>query len=109
MIKITLANGKQIADLTMNGNNYVSESVIDRAIFSNNLHRMLVEKTTTDQDGNPVITKQQYENMSLVYFDVQNGKTYFVINPVSELEMQIAKIRSNIDYLAMMTGNDIAD
>lgn len=109
MITITLANGKQLTNLYMDGNNYVSEKAINPTIFLHNLHRILVQEETIHADGTKTVGAHQYENMSLDYFSVQNGKTYFVLNPVSPLEMQIAKIRSNIDYLAMMTGNDIMD
>lgn len=100
MITITLANGNQLTNLYMDGNNYVSNQILDQSVFTNNLHRVHIE------DAGHIA---QYENMSLAYFHVQNGKTYFVLNSVSPLEMQLAKMRSNIDYLAMMTGNDIMD
>lgn len=108
MITITLANGKQLTNLHMDGNNYVSTQVLDPSVFTNNLHRIHIEETIRI-DGETHHRSNQYENMSLDYFAVKDGKTYFVLNPVSPLEMQIAKIRSNIDYLAMMTGNDIMD
>lgn len=108
MITITLANGKQLTDLYMDGNNYVSNQILDPSIFTNNLHRIHVEETERI-DNETHHRVNQYENMSLDYFVVRDEKTYFVLNPVSALEMQIAKMRSNIDYLAMMTGNDIMD
>lgn len=97
---ITLSDGRQIKDLTMNGNTYVAPVNFDLSIFTNNLTRIEIS------DGE---TRSQYENMQLTYFNHVGNQTWFVLGPVSELDLRIAKIRSNIDYIAMMTGTDILD
>lgn len=48
MYTITLANGKKLTGLDMNGTNYVSKEKVDETIFKDNLSTMKVSDGETD-------------------------------------------------------------
>lgn len=99
MYKIILANGYVLDDLRKEISYYVSDKPIDQEVLKDNLYRIEIS-----HDG----IRNQLKNMKLVsYYQKENGETGFAIESVSEMELEIAKIRSNLDYIAMMTGVNI--
>ena len=54
---VTLADGSTIDNLTLNGNNYVSKTKIDKSIFDGNCHSVMIS------DGESEVV---YENMECV-------------------------------------------
>lgn len=70
MYTITLNNGTKLENLTLNGNNFISEKIIDDAVFEGNLKRVEIsdgEKTTV------------YEDMFLASNRVDGGKSWIVL------------------------------
>ncbi len=70
MYTITLNNGTKLENLTLNGNNFISEKIIDDAVFDGNLKRVEIsdgEKTTV------------YEDMFLASNRVDGGKSWIVL------------------------------
>lgn len=70
MYTITLNNGTKLENLTLNGNNFISEKIIEDAVFDGNLKRVEIsdgEKTTV------------YENMFLASNRVDGGKSWIVL------------------------------
>ena len=70
MYIITLQNGTVLDNLTINGNNYISDTLIDDAVFENNLD------TVTINDGE---STQTYTNMKLIANQAYDGKSWFVL------------------------------
>ena len=92
--KITLANGTVIDNLRLNGNNFISETEVTKEMFEHNLGSVLIE------DGETV---EEHGNMDLVQIMKYNDEWWFVLRDISEAELREAKLRSDLDYLAMMT------
>ncbi len=71
MYTITLADGTKIENLTLNGNNWVSQTQIDEAIFTDD-----ALKTVTITDGE---TTEAHENMFLNQLIEFNGEYWFIL------------------------------
>lgn len=97
---IVLADGTEITDLTLNGNNFVSQTEITEDIFEGNMA--------------PVIIKHGDVEEVHIYMDLVQIQTYgesmpgwyFILRDVTPDELERGKVRSDIDYLYMMTGID---
>lgn len=95
---ITLEDGTKIENLRLNGNNFISQEQIDPEIFDGNLGKVTINDGENDE---------VHENMGLVQV-TQTGKEYwFVLRDIPESEIANAKLRSDLDYLAMMTAVEI--
>lgn len=95
---ITLDDGTQIENLRMNGNNFISQEEIDPDIFDGNL------ATVTINDGE---IDEVHENMGLVQVTRMGDEYWFVLRDVPMSEIERAKLRSDLDYLAMMADVEI--
>ena len=91
-----------VANLTMNGSNYVSETQVDTSKWP-----AVFKLTAKDNEGN---TTEEYSHAKLIQqesYAWDGGKFYLAFAPVSEQEIKNAAFQANLEYLAMMTGNDI--
>ena len=61
MYTITLANGKNLTGLDMNGTNYVSKEKVDETIFKDNLYTMKVSDGETETTYTDMVFIQQME------------------------------------------------
>lgn len=95
---ITLDDGTQIENLRMNGNNFISQEEIDPDIFDGNLG------TVTINDGE---TDEVHENMGLVQVTQMGEEYWFVLRDIPISEIERSKLRSDLDYLAMMADVEI--
>ena len=96
--KITLADGTELSNLTMNGNNFISEATIDPGIFQSNCSPVVISDGEHDET---------HENMELVQVTEVNGQSWFVLSDMTPKELEQAKIKSDIEYLAMMCDVDL--
>lgn len=96
--KITLADGTELSNLTMNGNNFISEATIDPGIFQSNCSPVVISDGEHDET---------HENMELVQVTEVNGQSWFVLRDKTPKELEQAKIKSDIEYLAMMCDVDL--
>ncbi|QJU22476.1 hypothetical protein HLY09_26560 [Enterocloster bolteae] len=96
--KITLADGTELSNLTMNGNNFISEATIDPGIFQSNCSPVVISDGEHDET---------HENMELVQVTEVNGQSWFVLRDMTPKELEQAKIKSDIEYLAMMCDVDL--
>lgn len=90
---MTLADGTVISQLKKNGDNYISSEKLTEDMFQGNLSEVTVES----EEG-----KETHSNMDLVQITTMNGEYWFVLRPLSDIEMQMSMMESNIDFLAMM-------
>lgn len=79
----------------MNGTEYESEKAIDESIF------------TSDNLSSVVIDGVAQGSMKLVHSYPFNGGTRFALREYTEEEKTLAKMRSNLEYLAMMSDVEI--
>lgn len=95
---LTLEDGSKIENLHLNGNNFVSETEIDPEIFDGNLGSVTINDGERDMI---------YKNLALVQITQIRGKHYIFLREISKAEMDQAKLRSDIDYLSMMSNIEI--
>ncbi|WP_194609785.1 hypothetical protein [Clostridium vitabionis] len=98
---ITLEDGTEISNLTLNGNNYISPVKVTEETFSGKLGAV----TITDSDGNSDARK----NLELVQISKIGTKYWFVLRELSTNEVATAKTRCDIDYIAMMANIDLEE
>lgn len=91
MYKITLADGTVLKNLELNGNNYISEGVIDDAVFNDNL------ATVTITDGK---TTETYEDMVLISHRVDGGRSWIVLGEKSAQEKAMERINAMLSSAA---------
>ncbi len=97
--KIALSNGNEIDNLTMNGNNFVSEEEITEDIFEGGLDDVVI----TSSEG----AEEVHEHMALVQIQQLYGAYYITLRDVTAAEIVQAKMRSDIEYIAMMSDIEI--
>ena len=83
MYRITLNDGTVLDDLELNGNNFISEKVIDDAVFSGNLD------TVTISNGE---TTETYTDMKLLSNRVDGGKSWFVLGEKTAQEKAMERL-----------------
>ena len=96
--KITLADGRVIDNLKLNGNNFISNKVVTSEMFDCNCSPVVIS------DGAETDT---YENMELVQITEIDGEYWFILREISAKELRERKLESDISYIAMMTGIEL--
>ena len=91
MYKITLHDGTVLDDLELNGNNFISEKLIDDSVFSGNLD------TVTISNGE---TTETYTDMKLLSNRVDGGKSWFVLGEKTEQEKAMERLVSALSVNA---------
>ena len=90
-ITIALSNGTELTGLELNGNNYISPE-------------KLTEDTFADGLSPVVINGEEHEQMALVQcIQHADGRTWFILRDVTAEEIASAKLRSDIDFIALMS------
>lgn len=101
--KITLADGTQLKDLKLSGNNYISKTKITEDDFKGKLSKIIIENETDK-------TSEELEHMELVQIlDYDDKGYYFVLRQLSQDEIDKLKMQGDIEYLAMMTNTDMEE
>lgn len=102
--KITLSDGTQLANLRLNGNNFVSEKELTEDDFKGKLSKVIFEGIVEGKEF-----KQECEHMELVQIVHYEDGYYFVLRKISEDELHKIKTQADIEYLAMMTDVDLEE
>lgn len=92
MYKITLSDGSQLENLTLNGNNYIAQGEIADSVFEGKLDTVKIS------DGE---NEETYADMVLVSNIVREGKSWFILGQKSEEEKQREAINSSFTDLQM--------
>lgn len=101
--KITLADGTQLKNLKLSGNNYISKVKITEDDFKGKLSKIIIENETDK-------TSEELEHMELVQIlDYGDKGYYFVLRQLSADEIDKLKMQGDIEYLAMMTNTDMEE
>ena len=91
MYQITLHDGTVLDELELNGNNFISEKVIDDSVFSGNLD------TVTISNGE---TTETYTDMKLMSNRVDGGKSWFVLGEKTAQEKAMERLVSALNVNA---------
>lgn len=108
MFKITLADGTTLNNIGLNATTLVSYEPLDTSIFEDNLAPVIFE--WEGEIDNPEIPFFVGKHEMMEFNDVGEiveGEYWFVLSDVPEDQIRYAKIRANIDYLAMMTDVEL--
>ncbi len=100
--KITLADGTQLKDLKLSGNNYISKTKITEEDFEGKLSKVIIENETQK-------TSEEFEHMELVQIVHYENGYYFILRELSADELDKIKTKADIEYLAMMTDIDLEE
>lgn len=95
---IILADGTEIKNLRMNGNNFISDVPVDAEVFEGSCSPVIISA-----DGN----NEVHENMELVQVTPVGGEYWFVLRDLTESELEKIKMQSDIEYVAMMADVEI--
>lgn len=87
MYTIKLADGTQLKNLTLNGNNYIASKVLDDSVFEGNLGKVTIS------DGE---TTQTHNDMFLIQNKEYNGKSWFILGEKSAQEKALEGLQSVI-------------
>ena len=96
---ITLSDGTKIENLSLNGDNYICEITPEelRSMFDGNLRPVHI-------DG------EYHDEMEVIHITpLSNGETWFTLRDMPESKKMERKNRADIEYLAMMTDNELED
>lgn len=96
--KLTLSDGTVISNLRMNGNNFVSLAQISESLFDGNLSEVIINDGEFDEVHGP---------MELVQVTKVGAEYWFILRDLTKKELEEAKLRADIDYIAMMTEIDL--
>lgn len=104
MYKITLADGTTLENLALNGNNFISQTAVDDAVFKGNMASVVI---TNLEDG----TAEQIEDGVLLSNIVRDGKSWLVLGQKSAeqkaeetRDKEIAELRRAMTVL--LTGKE---
>lgn len=90
MYTITLHDGTEIKNLSLNGNNFISDTPLEESLLAGNLQTVRI--TGPDMD-------ETRENMELVGIRQDGGKYWFVLRELSAQELIEQKMLADIAAL----------
>lgn len=93
-MKITLQDGTVLENLKLNGNNFISDTIIENTVFEDNLGNVKIE----DEEGN--IT--EYRFMKLIQNIEVDGKSWFILAEQSENDLLKARLKATEDALTFL-------
>lgn len=94
MYKITLADGTTLENLVLNGNNYISPTAVDDAVFTGNMETV----TITDMESG---STEQITDGVLLSNIVRDGKSWLVLGQKSAEQKRQETIDSTFTDLQM--------
>lgn len=96
MYTITLADGTKLKNLELNGNNYISKTVIEDSVFEGNLDTVKIS------DGS---TTETFTDMRLMSNIVRDGRSWFVLGEKSAQQ----KAMERMEKLYTTNADSITD
>ena len=90
MYTITLHDGTEIKNLSLNGNNFISDTPLEESLFAGNLQTVHISGPDMDKT---------HENMELVGIRQDDGKYWFVLRELSAQELIEQKMMADIAEL----------
>lgn len=95
-MKITLQDGTVLENLKLNGNNFISDTIIESSVFKDNLGNVQIE----DEQGNIA----EYRFMKLIQNIEVDGKSWFILAEQSENDLLKARLKATEDALTFLMG-----
>lgn len=76
MYSVKLADGTELKNLKLNGNNFISDTIIDESIFENNLDKVSI----IDDEGNI----EELNNVKVIFTKVLEKQSFILIEKTKE-------------------------
>lgn len=95
---ITLDDGTQIKNLTMNGTCFVSKERLDPDIFEGNLAEVIISHEGVHETRGP---------LRFIEAASPDNDYYFVLLDISQEELWRMKMEATMNYFAMMSDIDL--
>lgn len=98
MYSLKLSDGTILDNLELNGNNYISDTIVPDEVFLNNLGTVVLVK------GDTSIT---YRNMKLIQNIAIEDKSWFVLAEKSEAEIEnenLKKMLADLTEIVLLGG-----
>lgn len=95
---VKLADGTTFENLGLNGNNFISSVEVDASAFESNCSPVTISDGTNEE---------VHENMELIYLEQRDEEYWFAFRDIPESELAQIKLRSDVDYLAMISEVEI--
>lgn len=95
--EVTLADGSKISSLTLNGNNFISDTELTPEMFDGKLSKI----TATDGDNT-----LEWNNAELVQITHPDSRWWFILREIPESEVTKAKTEKRLTSLES-TNEDI--
>lgn len=104
-----MADGTQLTELELNGNNFVSKSEVTPETFRGKLSKVTISGDAEADEAGLIGT---HEHMELVQVAHYTQKThglpdgwYFVLRDIPTDEMEKRQLRADVDYAIMLGGS----
>lgn len=91
--KVKLADGTELTNLSMNGNNFISNKELSEEMFLNNCSPVII--TCGEEE-------EVHAAMDLIHVTKMGEEYWFALRDLTENELREIKNRSDIEYLALM-------
>lgn len=76
MYNVKLADGTEIKSLELNGNNFITNTIVDESVFENNLDKV----TIIDEGGNV----EELNNAKVVFAKVLGKQSFILVEKTKE-------------------------
>ena len=102
-----MADGTQISGLELNGNNFVSKNPVTKETFAGKLGHVTISGNV--EEGAGLVGEHGHMELVRCEQDAGLGGCAFVLREIPAAELEVAQMKANIAYTAMMSGVDLDD
>lgn len=98
MYNIRLADNTELKNLKLNGNNFISDTIIEDDIFKDNLDTVII----TDENGST-----EYHDMKLIQNKVYNNQSWFILAEKTKEEKEkerVLELIADLTEIVLMEG-----
>ena len=104
-ITITFSDGTELSGLELNGNCFISQTPVTKESLEGKLSRVTISGDAGKYGDKSVLGEHgQVEFLEVPSYD---GKHWFGLRDIPQEELEMAQIKANIAYTAMMSGVDL--
>ena len=98
MYIVTLSDGTELVNLELNGNNFISNTIIDDNVFKDNLTKVII----TSPEG-----VSEYEDMKLIQNKVYGSQSWFILIEKNKEEKEketILQLLADLTEVVLLGG-----
>ena len=103
---ITLSDGTKIHNLSLNGNNFVSQEEVTEEMFAGKLSEVVITANDKDRTEYVMHNVRLLQIQTYPQFPDMPG-WFFVLQEIPEEELRMMQMQANIQYIAMMSDCEL--